>query len=133
MNSTGCKHGNLEFCTNGWSIPRLGSGCRHQINICLNVTFGLSWESLSTPDNRLLFWFILCTTKVILDLCLGCVLWNWNLDHHVGCKQLIRKVGNNFQVDGNPSRRRTERVSWTSLFDKAFYRFHTHLVFPCSS
>lgn len=39
----------------------------------------------------------------MLDLCLGSILWNWNLDDNVGGKQLICKVGNNFQVDGNPS------------------------------
>ena len=68
------------------------------------MTLGLAREALDTPDNCLLFGFVLGTTKRVLDLGLGGVFGNGYLDHHVGRKELIREIGNNLEVDGKSER-----------------------------
>lgn len=89
MDTTGGEHGNLKFCTNGWSTPRFGTNRGHQIDIGGNVTFGLARESLDTPDNGLLFWFVLGSSKRMLDLGLGSILGYRDFNHDMGGKELI--------------------------------------------
>ena len=64
------------------------------------MALGLAREALDTPDNRLLFGFVLGATERVLDLGLGSIFGNGYLDHHVGRKELIREIGNNLEVDG---------------------------------
>lgn len=71
------------------------------------MALGLAREALDTPDDRLLFGFVLGTAKGVLDLGLGGVFRNGYLDHHVGCKELIREVGNNLEVDGKSKEMKT--------------------------
>ena len=101
VNPTRCKHGNLEFGIDGGSTPWLGANRGHQIDVCLNVAFGLARESLNTPHNCLLFGFVLGAAKGMLDLGLGRVFGNRYLNDDVGCKELIREIGNHLEVDGN--------------------------------
>jgi hypothetical protein len=84
MDTTGCKHRDLEFSTDWRSTPWLGSDCWHQINFSLDVTFRFSWESLDTPYDSLLLWLILCAAKRVLNFCLSSVLGDGYLDDDVG-------------------------------------------------
>lgn len=111
VHSTGSEHGNLELGTNRWAAPRLGAHSGHQLHVRLNMALGLSWESLDTPYNRLLLWFVLGTSKGMLDLGLGCILRYRNFDYHVSRKELIRKVCNNLEIDRNPGGRERKTVS----------------------
>ena len=104
MDAARCKHRNLKFGIDGRSAPWLGAYRGHQVHIRLDVTFGLSGETLHTPYNGLLFWFILGTAKGMLDLCLGSVFGDWYLDHNVGSKQLIREISNHREIDDNSGR-----------------------------
>ena len=102
MDTTSRKHGNLEFCIDGRSAPWLWSHRGHQIDIGLNVTLGLAWESLDTPNDSLLFWFVLCSAKRMLDFRLCRVLGHRYLDDDMSGKQLVREISNHFQVDRDP-------------------------------
>lgn len=102
MNSTGCKHRYLKFHIDRWSAPRLGTHRWHEVNFCANVTLGLTGKTLDAPDNGLLLGFVLRAPKIVLDLGLGSILWHGNLYHHMSGVQLIREIGNNLQIDGNP-------------------------------
>ena len=109
VDSTGCKHGHLELGTDWRTAPGLGANRRHEFDIGLNVTLGLAGEALDTPHNGLLFRFILGTAKGMLDLGLGSVLGHWNLDDDVCGKQLVRKVGNDLQVDRQSATEKQEK------------------------
>jgi hypothetical protein len=65
------------------------------------VALGLSRETFDTPHNGLLFGLVFGSTKESLDLGLGGILGNGNLDDNMSRKQLVRKVGNDLEVDGN--------------------------------
>jgi hypothetical protein len=104
MHTTGGKHGNLELHINGRSVPWLGADRGHEVDFGINMTLGLSGEPLDTPHNRLLFWFVLGSSKQSLDLGLGSILGDRNLDDNVGCKELVRKVGNDLEIDGNSAK-----------------------------
>jgi hypothetical protein len=102
MHSTGREHGHLKFGIDWWSTPRLGSNGRHKIYVGLNVTLGLSRETFYSPYNRLLFWFIFGTSEGMLDFCLSSIFRHWNLDYYMSSKELIRKIGNNLEIDRDP-------------------------------
>jgi hypothetical protein len=55
-----------------------------------------------------LFGFILGATKECLNLGLGSILGNGNLNDNVSCKELIGKVGNHFEIDGDPEEKKIE-------------------------
>ena len=68
------------------------------------MAFRLAREAFDTPDNRLLFGFVLGAAKGVLDLGLGSVFGDGYLDHDVGRKELIREIGNHLEVDRNSKR-----------------------------
>jgi hypothetical protein len=115
MDTARCKHWNLKFGIDGRSTPWLGAYCRHQVHIRLNGTFGLPGETLHTPYNCLLFWFILGTTEGMLDLCLCSVFWDWYLDYNVGSKQLIREISNHRDIDGNSGREGVGEENYSAI------------------
>jgi hypothetical protein len=56
-----------------------------------------------------LFGFILGATKECLNLGLGSILGNGNLNDNVSGKELIGKVGNHFEIDGDPEEKKLRR------------------------
>ncbi len=109
MNTTGSKHWYLEFHIDWWTTPCLGSNSRHEFYFSINVAFCLSGETLDAPHNGLLFGFILGATKECLNLGLGSILGNGNLNDNVSGKELIGKVGNHFEIDGDPEEKKLRR------------------------
>mmetsp|Transcript_54225 Transcript_54225/g.80904 ORF Transcript_54225/g.80904 Transcript_54225/m.80904 type:complete len:279 (-) Transcript_54225:552-1388(-) len=101
MDPTCSEHRNLKLGVDRGTTPRLGANRRHQVNFCVNVALRLSRESLDTPNDGLLLWFVLGPTKECLNLGPGCILRNRNLDDDMGGKQLIRKVGDDLEVNGH--------------------------------
>lgn len=102
MNAAGSKHGNLKFHINGRTTPRLWTDRWHEFHFGINVALGLSWEALDSPHNSLLLWLVLGSAKERLNLGLGCILGNGNLNDDVSGKELIGKVCNDLEVDGDP-------------------------------
>jgi len=102
MHSTGREHWYLKFDINGRSAPWFRADSRHEVNFGTDLTFRLAGKSLDTPNNGLLFRFVLGTAKRLLNLGLGSILWYGNLQHHVCGVQLIGKVCNNLEVDCDP-------------------------------
>mmetsp|Transcript_2259 Transcript_2259/g.4842 ORF Transcript_2259/g.4842 Transcript_2259/m.4842 type:complete len:263 (-) Transcript_2259:731-1519(-) len=101
MDTTGGKHRNLELGVNRRPTPRLGAHRRHQVNIRMDVALRFTGKTLDTPYNRLLFWFVLCATKGVLNLCLCGILWDRYFDNNVCSKELIREISNHLHIDGN--------------------------------
>jgi len=104
MHTAGSKHGNLKLHINRRTTPRLGSDSRHEFHFGIDMALGLSGKSLDTPHDGLLFRFVLGAAKECLNLCLGCILRDGNLDYHVSGKELIGKVGNHLEVDRDPDK-----------------------------
>lgn len=103
------------------------------------MALGLAREALDTPDNRLLFGFVLGTTEGVLDLGLGGIFGNRYLDHHVGRKELVRESGNYLEVDGKSKKQNRQRKngldpSTKGVFINTFQtNKNTHFVKLCSS
>jgi hypothetical protein len=102
MNATRSKHGDLKFHIDRRATPRLGTDRWHELHFSINVALGLSWETLDAPHNGLLLRLILGAAKESLNLGLGRILGNGNLDNHMSSKELIRKVGNHLEVNRDP-------------------------------
>ena len=102
MNSACCEHGYLKLYIDRWSTPSLGPGRRHEIDVSRKHTLRLPGEALHPPNDSLLLWLVLGPAKRVLNLCLGRILRNGDLDHNVRRKQLIGKVGNDLQIDRYP-------------------------------
>jgi hypothetical protein len=79
------------------------------------VTLSLSRETFNAPDDGLLFGFVLGSTKQSLDLGLSGIFGNWDFDYDVGGEQLVRKVGNYFEIDGNSAREKRVRKTMSTL------------------
>ena len=101
MDTTGCKHGDLELHMNGRAGPRLGPDSRHELHLGVDPALGLSGETLHAPHNGLLFRLIPGTAKQDLVLGLGGVAGYRDLDDHLRGKQLVGKVGNDLEVDAD--------------------------------
>jgi hypothetical protein len=102
VNSASCEHGYLKLYIDWWSTPSLGPGRRHQIDISRKHTLRLSGEALHPPNDGLLLGLVLGPSERVLNLCLGSILRNGDLDHNVRRKQLIGKVGNDLEIDRYP-------------------------------
>lgn len=102
MDSASCEHGYLKFYIDRWSTPGLGSGRRHQIDISRKHALCLSGEALHPPNDSLLLRLVLGPTERVLNLCLGRIFRNGDLDHNVRRKELIGKVGNHLKIDRYP-------------------------------
>ena len=102
MNSASCEHGYLKLYIDRWSTPGLGPGRRHQIDVSRKHTLRLPGEALHPPNDGLLLWLVLGPAERVLNLCLGRILRNGDLDDNVRRKKLIGKVGNDLQIDRYP-------------------------------
>jgi hypothetical protein len=102
VDSAGGEHRHLKFNIDRRTTPRFGSNRGHEVNFGANMAFGLSSKALDTPNNRLLFWFVLGSTKGMLNLGLGRVFGYGHLENNVSGVQLIREIGNHLQVNRNP-------------------------------
>ena len=111
MDPTGGEHGDLELNIYGRTTPWFRSHRRHKVYLRIDMTLGLSSESLDTPNNRLLLRFVFGSSKRVLDLGLGRVLRYGYLENDVRGVQLIREVGNHLQVDGHPAKRENSGIS----------------------
>ena len=99
MNSAGCEHGYLKLYIDRRSTPSLGSARRHQIDIRRKHTLRLPGEALHPPNDRLLLRLVLGPAERVLNLCLGRIRGNGDLDHNVRREQFVRKVGNDLKID----------------------------------
>mmetsp|Transcript_12864 Transcript_12864/g.21348 ORF Transcript_12864/g.21348 Transcript_12864/m.21348 type:complete len:341 (+) Transcript_12864:43-1065(+) len=122
VHTTCCKHGNLELHIDGRSVPWLRTDRGHEVDFGIDVTLCLSWETLDTPYNSLLFGFVFGSSKQGLDLGLGSILGDGDLDHNVSRKELVRKVGNDLEIDGN------SRMSMFLLYRRNESKGHIDIV-----
>ena len=99
MNSAGCEHGYLKLYIDRRSTPSLGPARRHQIDIRRKHTLRLPGEALHPPNDRLLLRLVLGPAERVLNLCLGRIRGNGDLDHNVRREQFVRKVGNDLKID----------------------------------
>ena len=102
MDTAGSKHGNLKFHIDWRTTPCFRADSWHELDFGINMAFCLSWKALDAPDDSLLLGLVLGPSKECLNLGLGRILGNGNLNHDVSGEELIRKVCNHLEINRDP-------------------------------